>query len=98
MNSQTHHEFVELRRCAQRGQAELYALVLSARGIGSAIATEPDGFTLFVASADEHQAREELTAYDSENEARPAESKRPPSNPPDVEFLLAYWAVLLFFF
>jgi len=38
-----------VRCCAERGQAELYALVLSAKGIEVVIVRDADGFTLLVA-------------------------------------------------
>jgi membrane associated rhomboid family serine protease len=98
MNTEPRGELVEVRRCAKRDQAELYALVLSARGIASAIGRDADGFNLLVTPDDADQAKEEIAAYDWENQTRSTERKRVRSTPPNVEFLLAYWAVLLFFF
>jgi membrane associated rhomboid family serine protease len=89
---------VTVRRCAERGQAELYALVLSARGTSSAIVRDADAFSLRVAPEDADRAMDELAAYDSENQGRPAERKRLRPAPPNIELVLAYWAVLLFFF
>src|SRR4051812_25189959 len=87
-----------VRRCAERGQAELYALVLSAKGIEVVIVRDADGFTLLVAPEDAGQAEEELTAYDSENRGQPTGRKRGSLAPPNIDILLVYWAVLLFFF
>ena len=87
-----------VRRCAERGQAELYALVLSAKGIESVIVQDADAFSLLVAPEDTDQADEELTAHDSENQGQPSESKPVSLAPANIEILLVYWAVLLFFF
>ena len=87
-----------VRRCAERGQAELYALVLSAKDIEVVIVRDADGFTLLVAPEDAGQAEEELTAYDSENRGQPTVRKRVSLAPPNIDILLVYWAVLLFFF
>ena len=97
MNTESCHE-VAVRRCAERHQAELYALVLSARAITSAVVRDAQGFSLLVASEDADQAKQELAAYDSENQGRSTERKHVGSTPLNIEFLLAYWAVLLFFF
>src|SRR3954469_24945420 len=89
---------VVVRWRAERRDAELYALVLSASGISSAITRDGGGFLLLVGPEDADRARDELAAYDSENQARSIETKRVRSAPPNIEFLLAYWAILLFFF
>jgi membrane associated rhomboid family serine protease len=86
-----------VRRCAERGQAEVYALVLSAKGIEVVIVPDANGFSLLVAPEDADQAEEELTAYDSENRGQPT-GKRVSLAPPNIDILLGYWAVLLFFF
>src|SRR6266508_3939887 len=96
MKMQERHEVVMIRRCAERGQAELYALVLSSKGIDSIILQEADAFSVLVAPEDADQADEELTAYALENRGQSTERERPA--PLNIEFLLAYWAVLLFFF
>jgi membrane associated rhomboid family serine protease len=81
----------------ERGQAELYALVLSARGIESEIVQDGDDFDLLVAPGTLDQAEEELTAHDAEN--RHVSLPEPVGvSPPNVELALIYWAVLLFFF
>src|SRR5215216_2123249 len=90
--------WVVVRRCAERREAELYALVLSARGISSAIVHEGAGFGLLVAPERADQTRDELTAYDAENQEGSPTTKRVRFTPPDLELILAYWAVLLFFF
>jgi membrane associated rhomboid family serine protease len=92
------NDWVVVRRCAERREAELYALVLSARGISSAIVHGPGGFGLLVAPARADQAILELTAYDAENQDWWTTTKRIRSTPPNIELVLAYWAVLLFFF
>ena len=87
-----------MKRCAKRREAELYALVLSARGISSVIVHEAGGYCLTVSSEDAEQATDEITAYISENHDQSTPSKRLRSTPPNIEFLLSYWAILLFFF
>ena len=67
----TSQSVMVVRRCAERGQAELYALVLSAKGIEAAIVQDAEDFTLLIAPEDAGQAEEELTAYDSENRGPP---------------------------
>ena len=91
-------DLAEVRRCANRRQAEQYALVLTAMGIQSLIAQEAGFLTLRVAHEDASRAIEELAAYDSENREWPPEKNwlRPPL--PGIEVALVYWAVLLFFF
>lgn len=89
---------MELRRCAERDQAELYTLVLTAKGIESVIVRNADGFSLLVAPEDADQADEELTAHDLENQGQAIDRKRFAPAPPNIEILLVYWAVLLFFF
>src|SRR5437763_12051665 len=96
MNTQERTEIV--RRRVDRNEANVYALVLSARGISSAIVQDAYGFSLFVAPDDVDQAKSELAAYDSENQVRSTERKRVRSAPLNVEFVLGYWALLLFFF
>jgi rhomboid protease GluP len=98
MKTQERRKVVVVRRCAELGQAELYALVLSAKGIESVIVQDADAFNLLVAPEDADQADEELTAHDSENQGHPTERKRVSPAPPNIEILLVYWAVLLFFF
>jgi len=98
MKSQEHRKVVVVRRCTEHGQAELYALVLSAKGIKSVIVQDADAFSVLVAPEDADQADEELTAHDLENQGQPIERKRVSPAPPNIEILLVYWAVLLFFF
>jgi membrane associated rhomboid family serine protease len=88
---------VAVRRCVERGQAELYALVLSARGIGSVIVQEGGDFLLLIAPEDLDEAEGELAAHDAENQS-PFEEEPVKVSPPSVELVLIYWAVLLFFF
>ena len=91
-------DLVEVRRCARRGQAEQYALVLTAMGMQSLIMPEGKFTALYVALEDAARASEELAAYDSENRPRPPGRvwSRPPL--PRVEVAMVYWTVLLFFF
>ncbi len=89
---------VAMRRCAERRQAEQYALVLTAMGMRSSIAPEGRFMTLYVAHEDAARANDELTAYDSENrEHLPAQKRLRPALP-RIEVAVVYWAVLLFFF
>ena len=97
MSSEPHHGIV-VKRCAERREAELYALVLSARGMSSVIFHEAGGYCLTVSSEDAEQATDEITAYNSENHDQSIQGKRLRSTLPNTEFLLSYWAILLFFF
>ena len=81
-----------------RAEAELYALVLSSRGIESVIVEDAGAFLLLIAPEDAEQAEEELAAHDLENQGLPAERRRVCPTPPNLEILLVYWAVLLLFF
>ena len=56
----------------RREQADLYALVLIARGIGSTIVADARAFNVLVATKDAVRASYEFTAYDAENQRRPA--------------------------
>ena len=89
---------VAVRRCARRGQAEQYALVLVAMDMQSSIAPEGKFWTLYVAREDAARANDELAAYDSENRERPRarDGLRPAL--PRAEVAMVYWVVLLFFF
>ena len=98
MKTQERRDVVVVRRCAERSQAELYALVLSAKGIESVIVQDADAFSLLIAPEDADQAEEELTAHDSENQGNRPRGNGSVRAPPNIEILLVYWAVLLFFF
>ena len=97
MSTEPHRRIV-VKRCAERREADLYALVLSARGISSVIFHEAGDYCLAVASEDAERATDEITAYNCENDDQSPPSKRFRSTPPNIEFLLSYWAILLFFF
>lgn len=88
--------WVEVRRCRLRAEAERYALVLAAMGIGSRLAPEEGGVALRVAPADAERARREIAAYVAENTRRtpPPPAVRP--MPEALRGVLAYVAVLLF--
>jgi rhomboid protease GluP len=98
MKTQERREVVVVRQCAERSQAELYAPVLSAKGIESVIVQDAGASSLLVAPEDADRADEELTAHDSENQVQLTERKRASLAPPNIELLLVYWAILLFFF
>jgi membrane associated rhomboid family serine protease len=87
-----------VRHCADRGEAELYGLVLSARGIENTILAEDRGFSVRVASGEAERATAEIEAYDAENQRRPVDTKAAVRAPPDITLVLIYWAILLFFF
>ena len=87
-----------VRRCATLGQAELYALILSAQGIELTIVQDAGDFSLIVAAEDASQAEKELAAHDLENQGQPTERKQISPAPANIEILLVYWMVLLFFF
>jgi len=91
-------DFVVLRRCAGRDRAEDYALVLTAKGVESAILPDGKGFKLLVAPKDAIQASYELTAYDSENQQRPVRKRLTKLAPLNLDLLLGYWITLVFFF
>lgn len=97
MSAERDHRVV-VKRCVEHREAELFALVLSARGISPAIFHEAGSYCLAVSSEDADRAADELAAYSAENQDQSARSKRLISKPPNIEFLLAYWAILLFFF
>ena len=75
MQTYGHDWSVAVRHCADRGEAELYGLVLSARGIENTILAEDGGFSVRVASEEAERARAEVDAYDAENQRRPADTK-----------------------
>ena len=54
--------------------------------------------TVYVAHEDARRAKDELAAYDSENQAPPVNSERVLPALPRMEVAMVYWAVLLFFF
>jgi membrane associated rhomboid family serine protease len=89
---------VTVRRCADRRAAELCALVLSARGIESRLVPEGGALSVQVAPADAARAVYELTEHDLENSPAAPEAAAPRLGLPPFEAVLAYWAVLLFFF
>ena len=89
---------VAVRRCAGRGQAEQYALVLAAMGMQSSIAPEGKFMALYVAHEDAARANDELAAYDSENRKPPPGRDWLRPALPRAEVALVYWTVLLFFF
>ena len=93
-----HGDFVPVRRCAMRHQAEQYALVLSAMGMRSSIAMDGEGYVLSVGYRDAARAGYELAAYDRENHEVVPRRDKPLPAPPRLEVALLYWAVLLFFF
>jgi len=91
-------DWVALRRCRDRGQANHYALVLAAQAIRSVQLQDDGVIMLYVADHDAGAARAELDAYDSEMHDRRVPGKTPGWVWPPIEVALAYWAVLLFFF
>ena len=91
-------DLMAVRRCANRGQAEQYALVLTAMGMQSSIVPEGKFVALYVAHEDSVRANDELAAYDSENRERPPERDWLRPALPRVEVAMVYWVVLLFFF
>jgi len=90
-----------VRRCASRKQAEQYGLVLSAMGMRSLVLPQDGAVTLLVDPEDMLRADYELTAYESENRNTRSKVKPAPPAPlakPRYEAVMAYWAVLWFFF
>jgi membrane associated rhomboid family serine protease len=88
---------VVVRRNQDPREIELHALVLSARGIESEIVPENDDFNLVVAESRAVEADQELTAYENENQP-PARVESRPRRSGDIELVLVYWTLLLFFF
>jgi membrane associated rhomboid family serine protease len=64
----------------------------------SSIIPEGSGVTLYVAARDAARAIGELAAYDNENRPPPPTRARVLLGWPRIDWALAYWAVLLFFF
>jgi len=93
-----HGEMVPVRRCAQRSQAEQYALVLAAMGMHSSIVLDGELLVLSVGVRDAARATSELAAYDRENHGPPSPRDGPLPATPQLEVALIFWAVLLFFF
>ena len=90
---------VVVRRCREPNEAELYALVLRARGIDCEVIAEGDEFHLFVQPGRLREADAELKAYEAENaSARTEETSQEVRYRVPVEIVLAYWALILFFF
>ena len=87
-----------LRRCKEREQADLFALVLVARGIGSTIVTDGRSYNVLVETKDAVQASYELTAYEAENRRRSSRKSAMKLAPPNFGLLLAYWVAMVFFF
>ncbi|MBL8894019.1 MAG: rhomboid family intramembrane serine protease [Rhizobiales bacterium] len=87
-----------LRRCKEREQADLFALVLIARGIGSTIVTDGRTYNVLVETKDAVQASYELTAYEAENRRRSSRKPAVKLAPPNFGLLLAYWVAMVFFF
>ncbi len=98
MDQREHGDLVAVRRCTKRRDAEQYALVLSAMGIASSIVLEGRFAFLYVADRNSMKANEELMAYDNENRTKRPIRRRLRSALPRFEVVLAYWAILLFFF
>ncbi|MGI9373985.1 MAG: rhomboid family intramembrane serine protease [Hyphomicrobiales bacterium] len=92
---------VIVRRCGTRKDAEHYALVLTAMGMRSLIARREGVLSLLVDPENLGRADLELTAYEAENRARVKSNGTMVQRTmfkPRLEGVLAYWAVLLFFF
>jgi len=91
-------DYIMLRRCTKREEADLYALVLIAKGIGSTITADAGGYNVLVEPKDAIQASYEITAYEAENQRRPVRRLTEKLAPPHLGLLLAYWVTLVFFF
>src|SRR5688572_24955448 len=90
---------VLVRRCQDPSEAELQALILRARGIDCEVRAEGDEFHIFVHPARLREADAELKAYELENASAKAEAVLPKVRyGAPVEFVLVYWALMLFFF
>jgi len=91
-------DYIVLRRCPRREDADLYALVLVAKGIGSTISSDARGYNVLVEPKDAIQASYEITAYEAENQRRPVRRLTEKLAPPNLGLLLAYGMTLVFFF
>jgi membrane associated rhomboid family serine protease len=89
---------VTLRRCSTHRQAEDYALVLIAMGIGSQINRQGDFTTIFVTRQDAIKANRELAAYDRENEPRKLKPVPQFEIAPRFEAAVVYSGLMFFFF
>ncbi len=91
--------FVVLRRCKRRKQADQYALVLVAMGIRALVVREGEEFCLAVAASDELKADYELSEYDRENPAKGVRPAGPAQAVPGRwEAAMMFWALMFFFF
>ena len=91
-------DYVEIRRCAGRREADQLALVLAAMGIASRQVPMPLGIGLFVAAADAADARHELAAYEHENAPRRRTVRPAAAIHQGWPAALAYALLLLFFY
>lgn len=89
-------EWVEVRRCRLRNEAERYALVLAAMGVKCRIVADGGGASLLVVPGDAARAEREIAAYVRENtrQTPPAPMVRPAAE--GIIGALAYAAVLVF--
>jgi rhomboid protease GluP len=90
--------WIAVRQCTKRRQAQHYGLVLSAAGIDSKIDRNNDFLTVYVAPHNATRANDELTAFDSEEHKRQHRTISPLLPVPRIEVALIYWALMLFFF
>ncbi len=91
----------EVRRCANRREANQFALVLTARGIESQIIPTGRGVALCVSSDEAHRAEAEIAAYEAENAAPRRPTALPWRTRPQggaLETAMAYIAALVFVF
>jgi rhomboid protease GluP len=90
---------IVVRRCRDPSEAEIHALVLRARGIDCEVEAEGDEFHILVPPDRLREADGELQAYELENASAKAEAASPKVRyRVPVEFVLVYWALMLFFF
>jgi membrane associated rhomboid family serine protease len=89
---------VVVRRSQKHSDAELQALVLGARGIDCEIIEDWDGFQVLVSPERFAEAHSELLAFEAENAAEKWEGPPRIRHHTPLEIVLAYWALMLFFF
>ncbi len=92
---------VIVRRCSTRKDAEGFALVLTAMGMRSMIARRDGTLSLLVDPENLSRADLELTAYEAENRKKVITNGTMVQRDmfkPRLEGVMAYWAVVLFFF
>lgn len=89
---------IGVRVALRRRQADEWILVLEAEGLSPSVWQAPEGFVVGVPADEVERAKAALSAYESENPARPHEAGDEPTGSVHLYVALAVWVVLLDFF